>query len=114
MKNLNLSIAKDYSPFPAGRYINDGPFSAEKFRDSILIPRLKEAVSQHLVLVVHMDGLLGISSSFLEEVFGGLVRTKLLSSDQITSHLKIDSGNRAYEWAKIDAEKYLSEAVSKH
>lgn len=114
MKNMLISIAKEYSPVPAGRYLEDGPFNGQKFRDSILIPRLQSAVNSNSVLEVRMDGLLGISSSFLEEVFGGLIRTASFTPDQIQKHLKIVSGNRAYEWAKIDAEKYMEEAERKH
>lgn len=65
-----LNIAKDFSRFPAGRVIKDGPFSGEFFRKKFLEPRLKE--NQKITIL--MDGTRGYGSSFLEEAFGGLVR----------------------------------------
>jgi hypothetical protein len=107
-----ISIANDYSPMPAGRYKGDGKFNAEEFRDNILIPKLSEAIKMSVVLEVRLDGMLGISSSFLEEAFGGLVRTKLFKREQLSKHLVIASNSRAYEWAKLDAEQYLEEAFA--
>lgn len=65
-----ISIAKDFSPFPAGRKRTDGPYTGEVFRDDILGPRLVDGGR----VVLDLDGVAGLPSSFLEEVFGGLVR----------------------------------------
>lgn len=65
-----ISIARDFSPFPAGRKRGDGPYTGEKFREDILRPTL--ARSDHVV--IDIDGVEGLPSSFLEEVFGGLIR----------------------------------------
>jgi hypothetical protein len=65
-----ISIAKDFSPFPAGRKRGDGPFTGETFREDFLLPKLKSG--SHVILDI--DGVEGLPSSFLEEVFGGLVR----------------------------------------
>lgn len=108
-----VSIAAEYSPMPAGRYRRDGKFNAEDFREGILVPKLELAVNSGDVLSISLDGMLGISSSFLEEVFGGLVRSGRFSKAQILSHLRIETTGRAYEWAKLDAEKYMSEAFDK-
>ncbi|QBR40976.1 DUF4325 domain-containing protein [Kerstersia gyiorum] len=66
-----IDIAKDFSPFAAGRYRTDGPWSGEKFREEVLLPALKQP---NIVVQVKLDGTLGLGSSFLEEAFGGLVR----------------------------------------
>lgn len=65
-----ISIARDFSPYPAGRKRGDGPFTGEKFREEILRPLL---VREHHV-ILDIDGVEGLPSSFLEEVFGGLIR----------------------------------------
>lgn len=63
-----LNIAKEFSKFPAGRFRSDGPNSAERFRDDLLIPVIDGE------LCIQLDGVLGYGSSFLEEAFGGLAR----------------------------------------
>lgn len=70
MNIKTINIANDFSLFPAGRVISDGPYSGEKFRRDHLIP----ALEQYEKLVVTLDGVKGYPSSFTEEAFGGLVR----------------------------------------
>ena len=106
-----LSIADSFSRFPAGRYREDGPFNGTKFRDEILIPKLREASNSGDKLVVLLDGVVAYSSSFLEEVFGGLARARLLPPDRLQSTLVIRANDVAYQPAKIDAENYLREAL---
>jgi hypothetical protein len=64
-----IEIAKDFSRYPAGRYIIDGDASGELFRDGSLLPALGSG-DVELVL----DGVAGLPSSFLEEALGGLIR----------------------------------------
>jgi len=66
-----ISIARDFSPFPAGRKRGDGPYTGETFREDVLRPKL----SGGLHVILDIDGVEGLPSSFLEEVFGGLVRS---------------------------------------
>lgn len=70
MSSKQIKIPEDYTRFPAGRYISDGSFSGQRFRDELLIPALKGGET----VEVYLDGTLGYGSSFLEEAFGGLVR----------------------------------------
>ncbi len=113
MSEMILSIAENYSQFPAGRYPADGPFNGERFRNDFLVPALKQAAQRGDRVVVLLDGVLAYSSSFLEEVFGGLVRTHVLPADSLKKALEIRANDVAYRSAKIDAENYLNEEIKR-
>jgi hypothetical protein len=88
----NISVAEDFSKFPAGRFYSDGPFSGERFRVEILLPALKAAQ----VVVVNLNGVSGYGSSFLDEAFGGLVREKILSATEFPSRVNLVSADESY------------------
>ncbi|AYV21091.1 STAS-like domain-containing protein [Vibrio mediterranei] len=60
----------DFTKYPGPRYIYLGANSGEEFREQHLIKNLKSNPE----IVVNLDGVLGYGSSFLEEIFGGVVR----------------------------------------
>jgi STAS-like domain of unknown function (DUF4325) len=62
-----LSVAQDFSQFPAGRVPEDGPYSGAQFRDELLLPALREGP-----VTLLLDGTMGYGSSFLKEAFGPL------------------------------------------
>lgn len=96
-----ISIAEEFSPSPAGRYLTDGPFPGEKFREEFLMPALRDFGD----VTVDLDGTAGFGSSFLEEAFGGLVR-KGFSVEQLKTRLHIKSARRSYEariWNYIES-----------
>lgn len=90
MSELYISIAKDFTPTPGGRYEKDGDWSGEVFRDTLLEPRLKTAVALKQKLVVDLDGTAGYATSFLEEAFGGLVR---LLKTKVSTLITIETDN---------------------
>jgi hypothetical protein len=100
----NISVASDFSRYPAGRYKTDGPFSGEKFRDDVLVPLLKAGTK----VLLHLDGTLGYGSSFLEETFGGLVRVHAFDPDRINSLLTIQSSDPSLA---IEIRKYIIDAA---
>ncbi len=65
-----IDLPKDFSPYPAGRDRADGRWSAEAFREDLLVPALRIGGG----VQVQLDGAFGYGSSFIEEAFGGLVR----------------------------------------
>lgn len=71
MTTHTISVAKDFSRTPAGRYVDDGPYPGERFREELLLPALQDGTA---TIAVELDGTAGFGSSFLEEAFGGLVR----------------------------------------
>lgn len=111
MSDMVISIADRYSKFPAGRYPADGPFNAERFRKEVLLPAIDEAERTGNRVVVLLDGVMGYSSSFLEEVFGGLVRARRQLGERLKTLLTIRADDVAYAAAKLDAEQYLAEEL---
>lgn len=65
----NLKIA-DFTRYPGPRYKALGKNSGEEFREQFLIKALKDDPE----VTVNLDKVLGYGSSFLEEIFGGIVR----------------------------------------
>ena len=113
MDDTVLSIANQFSRFPAGRYRSDGPYSGERFRDDFLLPALQAASKNGTHVVVELDGVLGYSSSFLEEVFGGVVRNWRDDLKSLVSLLKISAEDIAYESARLDAQRYLEDELKR-
>jgi hypothetical protein len=97
----HLSVAKDFSRFPAGRYVADGPFPGEVFRDNFLVTALRGGP-----VTVQLDGTFGYGSSFLEEALGGLVRKCGFSSEQLHKLLTVQASDESLVievWSYIDA-----------
>ena len=67
-----VDVGRDFTRFPAGRDLKDGPYCGEVFRDKFLRPSLDKRTRVR----VKLDSALSYGSSFLEEAFGGLVRLK--------------------------------------
>ena len=101
-----VQIGKDYSDAPAGRYRTDGPFSGERFREDILIPEL----ASNDVVEVDLSGVAGYGSSFLEEVFGGLVRIWNGTKVDLESKLRIVASDPRKECYRLRVEKYMADA----
>jgi hypothetical protein len=103
MAALKLSIAKDFSAFPAGRYVADGPYPGERFRE-VLVARLNAGEK----LIVDLDGTMGYGSSFLEEAFGGLVRKCGFSARDLHARLEFRASDESLVgevWSYIDSAK---------
>ena len=60
----------EFTKYPGPRYIDLGSNSGEEFREEYLI----DALRKDSEVSVNLDGVLGYGSSFLEEIFGGIVR----------------------------------------
>jgi len=111
MPDKIINIASDFSKYPAGRSRRDGKFSAEHFREDVLVPALRWAEKENGRVIVLLDGVYGYSSSFLEESFGGLVRRRIFKPDWLRQALVIDARDPIYASYKIDAIKYLHDEL---
>ena len=79
-----LTIAKDYSKFPGGRYSEDGEGNATDFRENYLVPMLEK----NAPFILDLNGVVYYPISFIDEVFGGLVRMKRYSEEQLIDLIK--------------------------
>ena len=83
-----IDIAQDYTKTPGGRFINEGKFSGEDFREKILRPKFEQAKLEKTSLLIKLDGGYGYATSFLEEAFGGLAR---VTKDKDILNIKFES-----------------------
>lgn len=105
---IEYNIAKEYSQIPGPRYVREGKFSGEDFRDSILLPLIKKAKQHNDRILIILDGGYGYPTSFLEEAFGGVIRAT--NDRSILSLIEFISDE---EPALIDEIKlYMSEAAN--
>lgn len=88
-----VSIAKDFSRYPAGRTDSDGPYNGQKFRRKFLVEPLKKGRQVTVVL----DDASGYGSSFLEEAFGGLVRTEGIPLEDVKRLLHVVAHGAEYK-----------------
>lgn len=87
MSELLFSIARDFSPNPGPRFIRQGAHSGEALRRRLL--HFLDA--NEGVVVVDLDGTKGFGSSFLDEAFGGLVRSENKNKDELLKRLRFRS-----------------------
>ncbi len=84
-----IRVADDFSRYPAGRYPEDGPFSGQAFREEHLVPALN--VPDTTKVFVLLDGVAGLGSSFLDEAFGGLVRSSGFTKEFLDERLQVET-----------------------
>lgn len=107
MIKVIINIASEYTKTPGARYIADGQYSGEDFRNNLLEPIYKKCLENKEKLTINFDGGYGYGTSFLEESFGGLVR-KGYSSDELLNNLILISNEEPELINKV--KKYIKEA----
>jgi hypothetical protein len=108
---METILVVKHAPAPGGRYVSDGLFSGEWFREEVLRPAVSHAIESGEKVRVDLDGAPGYGSSFLEEAFGGLVRKGYLKREQVSRVLEIVVANALYAPYKALAEKYIQQAL---
>lgn len=71
---IKICISRDFSDTPGGRFINEGPYSGQKFFTDILCPKFEESLKSNDKLFIDLDKTYGFGSSFLDQSFGELSR----------------------------------------
>ena len=102
----SLSIAKDYSAYPVGRFPEDSMYNGERFREEFLAPALRKGDQ----VTVDIDGTEGYGSSFLEEAFDGLVRKGYFSAKELLARLVIQTRDPDYGVFKTLIWKHIQTA----
>ena len=108
MQSIEIKIQTDFCPRPGPRYIIEGDYSGELFRQTILFPEFKRALAEKKKLIVNLDGPAGYGTSFLEESFGGLIRVEKMDYQTIIDNLEIISNEE--DFLKDDIFFYLEDA----
>ena len=104
---MNISIAKDFSDAPWGRTPDDSVYCGANFRDQLLLPALRGNEK----VVVSLDGVEGLGSSFLDEAFGGLVRTHRFTTEQLKAKLFVVTTEPSLELYVQLIWEYIAEAA---
>jgi hypothetical protein len=110
MSNIEFIIKTEFSYAPGPRYSTEGNWSGENLR-KLLLPKIKEAIKNNGELKINLDGTAGYGTSFLEEVFGGLIREDGLEFDQINKHVEFISKEEPYLIEDIN--EYMTDAHEK-
>ena len=103
---IRIKISVDFSDIPGGRTRDEGEYSGEEFRDTILIKKYEEAEANNEMLEIDFDGCYGFGTSFLEEAFGGLVR--IYHKQGVKDRIRIISTEDETIPGNID--KYIADA----
>ncbi|MBU8921513.1 MAG: STAS-like domain-containing protein [Bacteroidales bacterium] len=107
-QKILLTVCKEFSSTPGPRYISEGDFSGELFRNKVLGPALQNALKEDVPLVVDLDGTAGFGTSFLEEAFGGLIRESGIPYKTVSGCIELISLEEPY--LIKDIREYIEEA----
>ena len=102
---MTTLIVSQFSKFPGGRFRRISEFSGQQFREELLEPAVKEGSK----VIVNLDGVAGYGSSFLEEVFGGIVRAmRWITRDEVNQHLSICTSKESW---LLEANEYIDDEL---
>ena len=108
MNKVTISIADNFSAYPAGRYPEDGEYNGTTFRKAVLIPALMDDAR----VEVTFDDVAGFGSSFLDEAFGGLIRDEGMTKEFLDSHLLLTTTEPELQAYVSLARRYIDQAWS--
>lgn len=107
----HISIAQDFSVLPHGRTPQDGDFNGATFRDSLLVPAVREALKNQGIVIIDLDGVKALGSSFSEEAFGGLFRKNIGQAKDILKTVELRFTQPWLRTFADDIKIYMQEAA---
>lgn len=106
-----INVGKDFSEVPAGRYVDDGPYNGETFREKFLKDVVLNSEKYSLpVKIILDDDVEGYGSSFLNEAFGGLVRKGYAKPEKVLASFLFQYSNEDFSYYKDRIISYINEA----
>lgn len=90
MSDIVFNVVKDFSRTPSARVAKEGKYPGTELRNKIT-PLIKQAIKLGVKFRIDLDGASGYGTSFLEEVFGGLIREEHFGYDDLKTCLSIKS-----------------------
>jgi hypothetical protein len=105
---IKISIKENFISTPGPRYKKEGKWSGEQLRIDLIYPNFIKAIEENKKFFIDLDGTSGYGTSFLEEVFGGLIRINKLKYSEINNLLELKSEEEPY--LIEDIEEYLLDA----
>ncbi|WJD61540.1 STAS-like domain-containing protein [Pseudomonas kurunegalensis] len=102
---ITLDVSK-YTDTPIGRDALDGPKNGSDYRDNYVIPALDDYQRVKLDFTKTM----GTTPSFLEEIFGGIIRKRVLGPQELKARVEVIY---KYESVKRNILNYINEAAEK-
>lgn len=102
-------LSKDFSKSPFGRSKIDSKNNGTKFRERYLKLWVEECIRKNEKLTLDLNDLdIPMTSSFMEESFGGLVRFGYVDKVKLLEILTIESDDSSYVFEIND---YISDAT---
>lgn len=89
MKSI-FCIASEFGKTPSARKEDEGKLSGIELR-RILKGLIRQTIDANQQLTIDMDGTAGYGTSFLEEVFGGLIRVEGFNQTELEKYIVIKS-----------------------
>jgi len=100
----------DFSKTPGPRYISEGKYSGQLFRQELLYPEIRKAIHDRIKLTVDLDRTAGYGTSFLKEAFGGLVKNDHLTMQEVLDTLEFKTEEE--EYLRDDIVEYIKEVYN--
>ena len=90
MDDIIFNVVKEFSRTPSARTASEGKYPGTELRSKIT-PLIKQAIKANVKFKIDLDGASGYGTSFLEEVFGGLIREEQIKYEDLKNCLVIKS-----------------------
>ena len=95
----SIHIANDFSRNPGARYRSEGDNSGEEFLELLLVPKIEIAIKNKYKILIDLDGVIGLPSSFVSGSFGKL--SVEIGSEKLLKHLYFKSDKNPIRIDKI-------------